>query len=79
MKNKILKKSRAVNILFTEEEFKMIDAISDTYGSSYSKILRTLVIPNLQKEYQKLSMLQISGEKYDVCRAISEGNTNFLI
>jgi hypothetical protein len=78
MKKKILRKSRAVNILFTEEEFKMIDAISNIYGNSYSKILRTLIIPNLQKEFQKLSDLDLYN-KYEVCKAISKGNTNFLI
>jgi hypothetical protein len=79
MKNKILKKNRAVNINFTEEEFKMIESIASTYGNSYSKILRTIIIPNLQKEYQKLLLLGINNSNYEVYKAISEGNSNFLI
>jgi hypothetical protein len=79
MENKGLKKQRAVNINFNNEEFKMIEAIAGTYGKSYSKILRTLVLPGLQDEYRKLKKFQTGEGIYDSFKAITEGNTNFLI
>lgn len=79
MENKCLKKQRAVNINFNDEEFKMIEAIARTYGNSYSKILRTLLLPSLQNEYQKLQKFQTGDGVYDTFRAVTEGNANFLI